>query len=388
MTAPRRARLPRLAAGASPSSRRSSARCCLRAKPARRCTSSTSARAAAWRWPPRRGRRGVDVSIETCPHYLFFTEEDIERLGRRRQVRAAAARRATSSEALWDELLARARRHRRLRSLAGRAGDEERRLRRGWGGIAGVQSTLPVLLDRGYHERGLPLERIASLLAGEPARALPDRAQGHARAGYDADLVLVDLDAIVHAAARPICSSGTRSARTSAQTFRGAVRRTMRRGETIFADGRIAARDGGRFVRPGRIRTDLMTERHSELTRAAPISPITCSRRRTPSSARRCPACGNATAIVHTSPAAAPRSCSTPPNSSAAARSAACGDQRFVYVLEGAIGDRRRRRSSAGGLRLPAAGARTPRSRATAAARAAVIEKPYEPLHGTHAPAC
>ena len=25
--------------------------------------------------------RGVDVSIETCPHYLFFTEEDIERLG-------------------------------------------------------------------------------------------------------------------------------------------------------------------------------------------------------------------------------------------------------------------------------------------------------------------
>jgi allantoinase len=25
--------------------------------------------------------RGVDVSIETCPHYLFFTEEDLERLG-------------------------------------------------------------------------------------------------------------------------------------------------------------------------------------------------------------------------------------------------------------------------------------------------------------------
>ena len=25
--------------------------------------------------------RGVDVSIETCPHYLFFTEEDVERLG-------------------------------------------------------------------------------------------------------------------------------------------------------------------------------------------------------------------------------------------------------------------------------------------------------------------
>ena len=25
--------------------------------------------------------RGADVSIETCPHYLFFTEDDVERLG-------------------------------------------------------------------------------------------------------------------------------------------------------------------------------------------------------------------------------------------------------------------------------------------------------------------
>ena len=40
----------------SPRSRRSSARSLLAARPAPRCTSCTSARAAAWRWPPRRGR--------------------------------------------------------------------------------------------------------------------------------------------------------------------------------------------------------------------------------------------------------------------------------------------------------------------------------------------
>jgi allantoinase len=33
-------------------------------------------------------------------------------------------------------------------------------------------------------------------------------------------------------------------------SFRGAVRRTIRRGETIFADGRITAASTGRFVRP------------------------------------------------------------------------------------------------------------------------------------------
>ena len=36
--------------------------------------------------------RGVDVSVETCPHYLFFTDEDLETHRRRREVRAAAAR--------------------------------------------------------------------------------------------------------------------------------------------------------------------------------------------------------------------------------------------------------------------------------------------------------
>ena len=30
--------------------------------------------------------RGVDVSIETCPHYLFFTEDDVERLGAAREL--------------------------------------------------------------------------------------------------------------------------------------------------------------------------------------------------------------------------------------------------------------------------------------------------------------
>ena len=63
-----------------------------------------------------------------------------------------------------------------------------------WGGIAGVQSTLAVLLECGYHERALPLERIASLLAADPrgASAFPARAprwSGRRR------LVLVDLAA-------------------------------------------------------------------------------------------------------------------------------------------------------------------------------------------------
>ena len=62
-----------------------------------------------------------------------------------------------------------------------------------WGGISGCQSLLNVLLDEGYHERGLPLERVAAhgrgtwrTVSGSPGRS--------PRVGYDADLALVDLD--------------------------------------------------------------------------------------------------------------------------------------------------------------------------------------------------
>ena len=63
--------------------------------------------------------RGVDVSIETCPHYLFFTDEDVERLGAVAKC-APPLRPAADQDALWDELAARPRRHRRVRPLADR----------------------------------------------------------------------------------------------------------------------------------------------------------------------------------------------------------------------------------------------------------------------------
>src|SRR5437016_1647427 len=120
---------------------------------------------------------------------------------------------------------------------------------RAWGGIAGVQSTLAVLLDQGYHRRGLPLERIASLVAAEPARRFRIADRGRIVAGACADLVLVDLsatftlkpeDLLQRHALRPYLGS----------SFRGAVKRTIRRGETIFDGGKATAQGGGKLVRP------------------------------------------------------------------------------------------------------------------------------------------
>jgi allantoinase len=192
--------------------------------------------------------RGVDVSIETCPHYLFFTEEDVERLGALAKC-APPLRNAGHRSELWDQLV-----NGTIDIVASDHSPAPPELKtadflRAWGGIAGVQSTLAVLLDRGYFERGVSLDRIAGLLAATPARRfrIPDK--GEIRPGNDADLTLVDLAASFMLRVEDMAQRH-RLSPYAGETFRGVVRRTIRRGETIFAEGKISSDSRGKLIRP------------------------------------------------------------------------------------------------------------------------------------------
>jgi allantoinase len=192
---------------------------------------------------------GVDLSIETCPHYLFFEEQDLERLGVAAKC-APPLRRAADRDELWAELLRGrvdivASDHSPAEPTMKKDGD----FRSSWGGIAGVQSTLAVLLDRGYHGRNLPLERIVSLTASAPSERFRISNKGRLAAGFDADLVFVDPDKSFTLQAADLLQRHKMSPYVGA-TFRGSVRRTIRRGETIFADGKIVAQTKGKFVCP------------------------------------------------------------------------------------------------------------------------------------------
>src|SRR5204863_5721253 len=113
-----------------------------------------------------------------------------------------------------------------------------------WGGVAGIQATLPVLLSDGLHARGLSLERIAHLTATSPAQlfGLYPR-KGAIAVGADADFALVDpqkqwtLDAD---------ALETRSGVSAylGRTFTGKVMRTIVRGKTVYADGEVVGRPG------------------------------------------------------------------------------------------------------------------------------------------------
>jgi allantoinase len=193
--------------------------------------------------------RGVDVSIETCAHYLFFTDDDLERLGAVAKC-APPLRSEVEREALWRELLAEhvdivASDH-SPSAPAMKAGQ----FRAAWGGIGGVQSTLAVLLEA-HLERGLPLELIARLTALAPARRFGIAKKGAIAVGNDADLAVVEMGP-----AQPLRASDLQQRHKTSpyvgQSFRGRIRRTLRRGETIWADGSIVATTRGRLVRPSR----------------------------------------------------------------------------------------------------------------------------------------
>jgi allantoinase len=195
--------------------------------------------------------QGTDVSIETCAHYLYFTEEDVERIGAAAKC-APPLRSAKEQASLWHHVL-----HGHVdlitsdhspAPLSMKQGDDFFRI---WGGIAGVQSTLPVLLDKG-RKQGLHLPHIAFMTADSPARRFRILGKGRIEVGYDADLIFVDLDAATTLQAEDLLQRHAISPYIGA-TFKGAIRRTMLRGETIFDAGRITASRSGVFLRPEKI---------------------------------------------------------------------------------------------------------------------------------------
>ena len=124
-----------------------------------------------------------NATCETCPHYLTLSEDDLETLGTRAKC-APPLRPRHVVEALWRALDA-------VDLVASDHSPCPPELKAGdftaaWGGIAGAQATLGLLLER------LPPPTVATLTAANPARRF-NLPKGRLEPGADADLVLVDL---------------------------------------------------------------------------------------------------------------------------------------------------------------------------------------------------
>ena len=187
-------------------------------------------------------RLGADISLETCPHYLFFTEDDLLRIGAIAKcappLRDTAERERLRHAVLQGQIDIIGSDHSPCPpELKDRASFFEI-----WGGIAGVQSTIPVLL-----ETGVPPERIAATTATNPARRFRLTHRGAIEPGNYADIMLVDTGGTTHLGGTSLLHRH-RTSPYAGYALKGAVVQTIRRGETIFRDGAVTAQTRGRFV--------------------------------------------------------------------------------------------------------------------------------------------
>jgi len=135
---------------------------------------------------------GVDVSCETCPHYLVLDEQEAQSIGAAAKC-APPLRDREAVEKLWEMLQSG-----HMDWVASDHSASGPELKRGqdffqiWGGISGCQSTLPLLFSEGYQKRGLDLSLLSRLLATHSAEKFRLAGKGRIAIGNDADLVIVN----------------------------------------------------------------------------------------------------------------------------------------------------------------------------------------------------
>ena len=141
-------------------------------------------------------RRGLPITVETCPHYLTFCAEEVPD-GATEFKCAPPIREGAEREALWRALIAG-----EIDLVASDHSPCPPGLKRtsgdffaAWGGIASLQLSLAAVWT-GARERGATLEHVARWMCEGPATLAGLGARkGKIAEGYDADFIVFDPEA-------------------------------------------------------------------------------------------------------------------------------------------------------------------------------------------------
>jgi len=201
----------------------------------------------------RRAREeGLQITAETCPHYLTFAAEEIPD-GAVAFKCAPPLRSRENRERLWEAL--------REGVIDLVATDhspcppemkkiEAGNFREAWGGISSLQVALPAVWT-GARERGFTIADLARWMSAAPARlAGLEGRKGAIAPGYDADLAIWDPEASFEVDAERL-HHRHKLTPYAGRTLYGAVRRTLLRGETIYDDGQFPGPPSGLLLKKG-----------------------------------------------------------------------------------------------------------------------------------------
>jgi len=193
----------------------------------------------------------VNVTVETCPHYLTLTGKDMKKLGPYLKMNPSL-KTVRDLEALWSGLRDGTVDLVTSEHAPGERSEKEvgwKDIWKAWGGVPTIETMLPVLLSEGLNKGRISMARLQKVVCENPARVFgfyPKK--GTIQKGSDADLVIVDLKTKrkvrggdLHYKVGWTPYEGWR--------LQGWPRLTMRRGSVIYEDGQILAKPGeARFL--------------------------------------------------------------------------------------------------------------------------------------------
>jgi allantoinase len=177
----------------------------------------------------------VNVTVETCPHYLTFSEQDFLKLGPILKC-APPIRSEEEVEGLWECIdngwidIVGSDHSPCLSSMKNVSSIWD-----AWGGIQGVQYTWLALLD-GAFKRKIDLQKIIPLGTSHPAQRFDIHAlKGRISLGMDADLVLINRNETTYVDKENIAFRNLYSP-YEGLTFQLKVKKTILRGKVIYDD--------------------------------------------------------------------------------------------------------------------------------------------------------
>jgi len=192
---------------------------------------------------------GYSITSETCPHFLFLSNEDYETVGPQMKVYPPVKYKKDQDE-LWrgieDGTISIVCSDHAPHTEEEKDGDL-------WSipaGMCGVETLAPLMLNA-VSEGKLSLERACELLSVNPAKQFGVYPQkGSLDIGTDADITIVDMDREMVIERKNLHS---KSKVTAFDHFpvKGVPVGTIVRGTTVMENGQIISEPGGRLVTPG-----------------------------------------------------------------------------------------------------------------------------------------
>lgn len=191
---------------------------------------------------------GYPITIETCPHFLFLSNEDYDRVGPKMKV-YPPVKCKEDQERLWEGI------QENIISLVcsdhapHTAEQKEGDLWEIPAGMCGVETLAPLMLD-GVSKGRLTMNQLVALLSENPAKLFglyPNK--GSLQIGTDADITLVDMNKEATIRERNLHSISKVTAFDNYE-IKGLPVGTIVRGRTVMRQGEIVSQPFGQFIRP------------------------------------------------------------------------------------------------------------------------------------------